>query len=87
MGADIVIAVDVSLRNKPEKIRHALDVHAIAETMSVNRSIDLSLEFADIVIKPDTQGLLSYDFDQSAQLIKAGREATKPLIPNIKKLL
>lgn len=87
MGADIVIAVDVSLRNKPEKIRHALDVKTIAEAMSVNRSIDLSLEFADIVIKPDTHGLMWYDFDQSVKLIKTGKEATKPLISTIKKLL
>lgn len=87
MGADIVIAVDISLRDKPKKIRHALDVDNIANAMSINRSIDLSLEFADIVIKPDTYGLMWYDFDQSAKLIKAGREATKPLISTINKFL
>lgn len=87
MGADIVIAVDVSLRNKPEKIRHALDVDSISHAMSVNRSIDLSLEYADIVIQPETQGLMWYDFDRSPQLIKAGREATKSLILAINKYL
>ena len=87
MGADIIIAVDISLRDKPEKIRHALDVENISNAMTVNRSIDLSLEQADIVIQPDTQGLKWYDFDKSIQLIHSGREATKPLISAINKLL
>ncbi len=87
MGADIIIAVDISLREKPEKIRHALDVDTITNAMTVNRSIDLSLGYADIVIKPDTKGLKWFDFDKSVQLIKSGREATKPLLSAINKLL
>jgi len=87
MGADIVIAVDVSLREKTAHIINALDVDQIADSMTVNRSIDLSLENADIVIKPDTKGLMWYDFDRSPQLIRAGREATKTMISSINKLL
>lgn len=87
MGADVVIAVDISMRNKPSHIINALDVDQIADSMAVNRSIDLSLESADIVIKPDTKGLMWYDFDRSPQLIRAGREATKSMIPIINKLL
>ncbi|MCF7833403.1 MAG: patatin-like phospholipase family protein [Candidatus Marinimicrobia bacterium] len=87
MGADIVIAVDISLREKPSQIINALDVDQIADSMTVNRSIDLSLESADIVIRPDTKGLMWYDFDRSPQLIRAGREATKAMITSINKLL
>ena len=87
MGADIVIAVDISLRDRPEQIINALDVNQIANSMTVNRSIDLSLESADIVIKPDTKGLMWYDFDRSPQLISAGRKATEEMIKSINKLL
>jgi NTE family protein len=87
MGADIIIAVDISLRDKPKKIRHALDVDTISSAMTVNRSIDLSLEFADIIIKPETNDLKWYDFDRSPELIRSGREATKIMIPEINKLL
>ena len=87
MGADVVIAVDISLRDKPSHIINALDVDQIADSMAINRSIDLSLESADIVIQPDTKGLMWYDFNRSLQLIRAGREATKAMISSINKLL
>ena len=87
MGADIVIAVDISLRDKPGRIINALDVDSIADSMSVNRSIDLSLEYADIVIRPETKGLMWYDFDRSPTLIRAGREACENKIRDINKLL
>ena len=87
MGADIVIAVDISLRDKPARIINALDVDSIADSMAVNRSIDLSLESADIIIKPETKGLMWYDFDRSPQLIRAGREACELKIRDINKLL
>lgn len=87
MGADIVIAVDISLRDKPEQIINALDVDSIAHSMAVNRSIDLSLDYADIVIQPETKGLMWYDFDRSPKLIRAGREACEHKISDINKLL
>ena len=59
----------------------------IADSMAINRSIDLSLESADIVIRPDTKGLMWYDFNRSLQLIRAGREATESNIISINKLL
>ncbi|RKY54356.1 MAG: patatin-like phospholipase family protein, partial [Candidatus Neomarinimicrobiota bacterium] len=87
MGADIVIAVDISLHDKPKNIINALDVDQIANSMTVNRSIDLSLESADIVIRPETKGLMWYDFDRSPQLIRAGKNATENMITTINKLL
>jgi predicted acylesterase/phospholipase RssA len=64
-----------------------LEVDSIANAMSVNRSIDLSLDYADIVIKPDTKGLMWYDFDRSPQLIRAGREATEIKVEDMNKLI
>ncbi|MBN2781349.1 MAG: patatin-like phospholipase family protein [Candidatus Marinimicrobia bacterium] len=87
MGADTVIAVDVSLRETHPRVDNAIDVKYIADKMAVNRSIDLSLEYADIVIRPDTQGLMWYDFHRSPRLIRAGREAAELHIPGINKLL
>lgn len=87
MGADIVIAVDLSLREKPSGIINALNVDSIAHSMTVNRSIDLSLEYADIVIRPETGGLMWYDFDRSPQLIRKGREAAESVMMEINKLI
>lgn len=87
MGADIVIAVDISLREKNPIINNALDVNYIADSMAVKRSIDLSLEYADVVIRPDTKDLMWYDFDRASRLIRSGREATENMILNINKLL
>jgi len=87
MGADIVIAADVSLRETHPRIRNAVEAKYIADAMAVNRSIDLSLEQADIVIRPDVGGLMWYDFRRSPRLLKAGREAAESAIPQILKLL
>ncbi|MBW6458164.1 MAG: patatin-like phospholipase family protein [FCB group bacterium] len=87
MGAEIVIAVDVSLRNEHPRISNAVEVKYISDAMSVNRSIDLSLEKADIVIRPDTKGLMWFDFDRAPKLIRSGKEAAENSIPRINKFL
>ena len=87
MGADIVIAVDISLRTEHPRISHAVEVKFIADSMSVNRSIDLSLEKADIILRPDTKGLMWFEFDRAPKLIRSGKEAAEHLIPEIKKFL
>lgn len=87
MGADIVIAVDVSSREAHPHITNAMEVKYIADAMAVSRSIDLSLEHADIVIRPDVGGLMWYDFRRSPRLLKAGREAAETAIPQVLKLL
>lgn len=87
MGADIVIAVDISLRETHPRIRNAVEVKFIADAMAVNRSIDLSLEHADIVIRPDVGDLMWYDFRRSPRLLKAGREAAETVMPQILRLI
>lgn len=87
MGADIVIAVDVSSREAHPHITNAMEVKYIADAMAVSRSIDLSLEHADIVIRPDVGGLMWYDFRRSPRLLKAGREAAETAIPQVLMLL
>ncbi|MDZ7797247.1 MAG: patatin-like phospholipase family protein [Candidatus Marinimicrobia bacterium] len=87
MGADVVIAVDISQRKLHPEIRNALEIKIITDNMSVNRSIDLSLKDADIVIKPRVNDLMWYDFDNSTKLIRSGREAAETMIPEINKFL
>ena len=87
MGADVVIAVDISLRNPRPQIRNALEVKAVADSMSVNRSIDLSLEYADIVVRPDVGDIMWYDFGKVPELIRAGREAALGMLSAINKFL
>ncbi|MCK4812463.1 MAG: patatin-like phospholipase family protein [Candidatus Marinimicrobia bacterium] len=87
MGADVVIAVDVSLREPHPETSNAIDVKHLADSMAVNRSIDLSLEYADCIIRPDTKQLMWYDFDRSPQLVRAGREAAQAEVVYLNKLL
>jgi NTE family protein len=87
MGADIVIAVDISLRSDRSRASSAVEVKYIADAMTVNRSIDLSLEKADIVIRPDVRDLKWFDFDRAAKLIRSGRDVAEKMIPEINKFL
>ncbi len=87
MGADVTIAVDISLRDPARNINNALKVKSAADSMGVNRSIDLSLEHADVVIRPRVNSLMWYDFDRSTELIRSGRKAAEILVPEINKFL
>ncbi|PCI09020.1 MAG: hypothetical protein COB77_00970 [Gammaproteobacteria bacterium] len=79
MGADIIIAIDVSAPlSKKEDITSTIDVTAQLTTILTRRIADhqiKTLRDDDILIIPGEQEISSSDFEQYPALIKAGEEA------------
>ncbi|MFH1574032.1 MAG: patatin-like phospholipase family protein, partial [Acidobacteriota bacterium] len=77
MGADIVIAVDVTspLRKKDE-IRTFFDVIDQSISLQIRDSVGRSLQLADVVLRPDLEGLTAADYGRFSEIIERGaREA------------
>jgi NTE family protein len=78
MGADIVIAVDVTNRKYNAKIlKNSIDVVSRSEHIIKNRLTDMVLGFADLIIQPDTKGLEWYEYSRIDELLYEGREAMR----------
>lgn len=84
MGADVVIAVDISSQPRYGKTRDVLDV--MLQTFSImGQSISrLELGQADIVIRPEIGPLKSTDFEARHQAILEGERAALAALPEIK---
>jgi NTE family protein len=84
LGADIVIAVDISAR--PSGKRNQGSVDLLLDTISIMGMtiVNLELKEADIVIRPDTSGLPLANFQQRHEAILRGEQAGFAAIPKIK---
>lgn len=83
MGADLVIAVDIS--SPPEGAPTGDAAHMLLQTFSImSRSINYwELRHADVVLRPKLIGVSSADFTVRAKSILAGREAAIAALPQI----
>lgn len=86
LGADIVIAVDISSRPKA-KVSDSMDM--MLQTFSImGQSISqYELALADVVIRPNTNGIGSTDFEQKHQAIMEGEKAALAALPLIRSLI
>lgn len=84
MGADVVIAVDISAVPEGNPVSDA--VRLLLQTFAImGRSINqFELREADVVIRPKLNGVSSADFAARARSIQAGREAAQAAIAEIK---
>jgi NTE family protein len=87
LGADIVIAVDISSKPRNAKIKDTLDV--LLQTVSImGQSIaNFELAEADVVIRPDTGTIGAADFDSKHLAILEGEKAAQVALPLIRKLI
>jgi NTE family protein len=87
LGADIVIAVDISSKPKHAKVNDSMDI--LLQTFSImGQSISqYELAQADVVIRPDTTGIGSTDFEQKHQAIMEGEKAALAALPLIRSLI
>ncbi|MFU8925833.1 patatin-like phospholipase family protein [Acinetobacter puyangensis] len=87
MGADIVIAVDISARPQNSKSMNMWGL--LDQTINImgQSSINYELNQADIVIKPTVGHLGVLDLKARHESILAGEQATQGQIPKIKKIL
>jgi len=90
MGADIVIAVDISSQLKPrEELTSMLAVFDQAQTASNRRSSDAqiaTLKDHDILIRPEIVGISMTEFHKSPEAIKFGEEAARQVQDQLKSL-
>jgi len=86
MGADIVIAVDISAR--PKSGASGL-LSTLDQTINIMSQVALTSELkkANVVIKPNLERLSSVSFDSKHQAILEGEKAAIKMVPAIKKLI
>ena len=84
MGADVVIAVDIS--NPPEANMADGTLQILLQTFAImGKSInDYELKGADVVVRPSLVGLKSADFSSRQRAIDAGRAAMLAALPALK---
>ena len=84
MGADVVIAVDIS--NPPEANAADGTLQILLQTFAImGKSInDYELKGADLVVRPSQAGLKSADFSSRQRAIDAGRAAMLAALPVLK---
>ena len=84
MGAELVIAVDISA--PPEGNVTSDAMHMLLQTFSImGRSINrLELRDADVVLRPRLPGVSSTDFSNRKRSIQAGREAALAQLPALR---
>lgn len=88
MGADIVIAVDVTNRDlSRRKINSSIDIVEKANQILKNNATDLLLKQADVVIRPNTNGLEWYEYSHLNELIEEGKISTIKKIDEIKRII
>jgi NTE family protein len=87
MGAQFVIAVDITARPKPGKAVGFLSM--LDQSLNIMNGPVLALELkqADVVIRPDVLDIGSADFDARNQAILEGEKAAQQMLPQIRKLL
>ena len=84
MGADVIIAVDISQLPDGGDTSNAL--HMLLQTFSImGRSInELELKEAEVVLRPKLPGVAGTDFTVRKKNIEAGREAALAMLPQIR---
>ncbi|MDE2076615.1 MAG: patatin-like phospholipase family protein [Burkholderiales bacterium] len=84
LGADVVIAVDISAIPEGQPTKGAIDI--LLQTFNImGHSISQhELKDADVVMRPKLAGIGSADFSQRRLSILAGREAALMVLPQLK---
>lgn len=87
MGADLVIAVDISARPQGGKATNAFGL--LDQTINImgQKSIDAELKHADIIIQPQVGHIGTLDLKASNQTILEGEKATQAKIRAIQKAI
>ena len=84
MGADFVIAVNISGQLRPEhKLKSVVEIADQATTIMMIAAKEAQLRDADFVITPDLGGHGSMDFSRLEPLIAQGEKATRAVLPQL----
>ena len=87
MGADVVIAVDISARPGNQNVRGTLDILLQTFTIMGQNMAHYELKDADVVIRPKVGNVGSTDFSARHDAILEGEQAALAALPQIKEAL
>ncbi len=89
LGADVVIAVDVSaeLEDTKEFSHRGTIIATRASAILSATSKNLQLRFADVIIRPDIQEIHWADFAASREIIPLGESAARDMLPEIRRAI
>jgi NTE family protein len=87
LGADIVIAVDISNRPGDRPVADTIDLLLRTFTIMGNAIADEELKDADVVIKPDISKVSATDFQSRHLAVLEGERAGQAAIPELKRKL
>jgi NTE family protein len=84
MGAELVVAVDISKDPQTSKVGDTIDVLLQTFTIMGRAIAAQELQGADVVIAPDTRELKSASFDSRHLAIMEGEKAALAALPNLR---
>jgi NTE family protein len=84
LGADVVIAVDISAKPKYARIDGYTDILLQAFAIMGQSISSRELADADVVIRPETGSFSSGDFAKKHEAIMEGEKAAQALLPLIR---
>jgi NTE family protein len=87
LGADVVIAVDISARPNNQPVRGTLDILLQTFTIMGQNLARYELREADIVIRPQVSGVGATDFQARHDAILEGERAAQAALPQIREAL
>jgi NTE family protein len=87
LGADIVIAVDVSSPSRNDNIQNVIDV--IMQTFNImgNEISKYQIKDADVIIRPNVSCVGMIDFGKKTYLISEGEKAARAALPRIREAM
>jgi NTE family protein len=85
MGADIVIAVDVTAPNlKYQEVRNAFNVYEQCLGLMMKRTVESHYRYADIVIRPDLNGYSNSSYAHMGEIVLRGVDSARARIPELR---
>ncbi len=87
LGADIVIAVDISSNNQSPPPKSTIETMLQSINIMYSKLAISQLNKADIVIKPRVGHIASYDFDKRHEAIMEGEKAALEALPKINDII
>jgi len=87
MGADVVIAVDISARPGNHAVRGTLDILLQTFTIMGQNLARFELKEADVVIRPQVGGIGPADFQARHDSILEGEKAAQAALPQIREAI
>ena len=79
MGADVVIAVDVSEPLIGQKVESLVQVYSQTMRMLTRVNVESQLELADLVVSPPVTGFSTMDFASIEQIVRLGEDEARAM--------